>query len=122
MMNSDCLHPHTKLEHLPPGQEHFAVLKCAACDAWMRFIPHPCSVSRRQRNAININKISQISALTDWEKGFCEGIRQNPRPTPRQQALLDQLVAKYLEGVDTNEQNRNISAIRREETGDAARN
>src|SRR5262245_59693683 len=92
----DCLHSQTKLELLPPTQEHYAAVKCYECGKTLCFKPHPHVVARRQRNAANIQRLLGNTQLSPWESGFLSGLTQNPRPTRQQQAQLERLVEKYL--------------------------
>ena len=109
---SDCSHERTKVELLQRGQEHYAHVVCSDCNTALCFRPHPHRVSIRQRNAINVQKLSRLNSLTQWEKGFLEGVAQNPRPNPRQQTLLDELADKYLRrGIKQNEPSREAAPV-----------
>ena len=94
---ADCAHCKTRVEVLPPGQYHYARVVCNSCGKQLCWQPHPRNVELRQRNAINVRKLLSSNSLNEYERGFCEGLTQNSKPSPRQQARLDRLVSKYLE-------------------------
>ena len=91
----ECNHVHTKLELLPPNQEHYARVVCATCGTTLCFRPHPQTLAKRQQNAANIQQLLSDSRLTAFERGFLIGLR-NHKPTPQQQQTLDALVNKYI--------------------------
>lgn len=92
----DCAHPRTRVKILPPGQSHYARVVCEDCGQQLCYRPSPTNAERRRLNAINIQKLLGSNCLTEWEAGYCQGLQHNPRPTTRQQALLDELVSKYI--------------------------
>ena len=93
-MISACIHEQTKVELLPPNQEHFARVVCTACDTTLCYRAHPNTLAKRQQNAASIQKLL-ILRITSFERGFLIGVR-NHKPTPSQQQVLDSLVVKYI--------------------------
>jgi len=90
-----CAHTRTHVELLPPGSERYGRVVCVDCAKQLCWGPFPQNVSRKQQNAIYIRQLLGSNRLTDWERGYCEGIQHNHRLAPHQQRLLDGLVAKY---------------------------
>jgi hypothetical protein len=80
---------------MPPGEEHYARVVCAACETTLCFRPHPQTLAKRQQNAANIQKLLADSRLTSFERGFLTGVRKH-KPTPQQQQMLDGLVSRYI--------------------------
>jgi hypothetical protein len=111
--HATCVHPRTRLELLRPGAAHYARTICVDCGRQVCWVPHRRNVERRQRNAINLEKLLRSNQLTDWERGFCEGTRGN-RISPRQQAVLNQLVQKYLEGEIKNDDRKRNGDLRQQ--------
>jgi hypothetical protein len=93
---TDCAHAQTRLEVLPSDHQHYVRVVCEVCGKQLCWKANPTNVERRRLNAISIQRLLGSSRLTEWENGFCQGISQNPRLGPKQQALLDRLVEKYL--------------------------
>ena len=96
MDSADCAHPRTRVEILPPGQLHFGRVVCADCGKQLCWQPKPENAERRRQNVANIKKLLGISQLLDWERAFCQGLSQHKLPSPKQQALLNGLMEKYL--------------------------
>src|SRR5882724_4786913 len=93
-MISACIHEQTKVELLPPNQEHLARVVCTACDITLCYRAHPNTLAKRQQNAANIQKLLTLK-ISSFERGFLIGVR-NHKPTPSQQQMLDSLIAKYI--------------------------
>jgi hypothetical protein len=95
---ADCAHSRTHVETLPPGSYHYGRIICADCGKQLCWQPHPRNVEIRQRNANNLRELLGNDRLTDWERDLCQGLSQlkNLRLSPRQQALLNGLVERYL--------------------------
>jgi hypothetical protein len=93
--SADCAHSRTRVEILPQGP-HYSRVICEECGKQLCFGPKPTNIERRRQNAFNIQKLLDNNRLSDFERGFCEGIRHNQRLTTSQQSLLDQLVQEIL--------------------------
>jgi hypothetical protein len=91
-----CSHTRTRVEISPPGHKHYGRVICVDCGKFLCWQPNPRNVELRQRNAINLRKLLDSGRLSPWEDGFCQGISQTPRLSPRQQALLNSLIEKHL--------------------------
>jgi hypothetical protein len=103
----DCIHARTHVELMPPGAQHYGRVVCEDCGKQLCWKPSPANVDRRRRNTVNLNKLLGTHRLTEWEKGFCQALIDNPRLSPRQQRCLDGLVSKYLEDIQNDPQKRN---------------
>jgi hypothetical protein len=93
---SDCVHSRTRVELLPREHKHYARVVCGDCGKQLCYRANPTNAQRRRQNAAHIQELLSSSGLTEWERGYCEGLHHNHRPTPNQQSLLDQLVTKHL--------------------------
>jgi hypothetical protein len=98
---TNCPHSRSHVE-LIQGNSHHSHAICSDCCQHLYYMAKPSNTERRKQNAINIQKLLDSNRLTEWENGFCQGIHHNQRLTPRQNALLDQLVNKYLNRKATN--------------------
>jgi hypothetical protein len=92
---ADCAHARTRVELLSQGPHHSRVI-CQDCRKQLCFRANPSNAARRRQNAANIQRLLGSNRLSDFERGFCEGLHHNQRPTTSQQAFLDQLVKKIL--------------------------
>src|SRR6266576_5679643 len=95
-----CAHTRSHVEFVQGGP-HYSHSICSDCSQHLYYVAKPSNAERRKQNAINIQKLLDSNRLTEWENGFCQGIHHNQRLTPKQNALLDQLVIKYLNRKDT---------------------
>jgi hypothetical protein len=95
---TQCAHLITRLAIIPAGHVHFAAERCSQCGCLLRWIPKPATVERQKLNAFKLAKLSMIDGLSDWERSFVRSIAHQNRLSPRQQEILDRLVAKFLEG------------------------
>lgn len=91
-----CAHPRARVEILPRGHSHYARMVCELCGEFMCYKANPTNAQRRRQNTVHIQELLSSGRLTEWERGYCEGLHHNHRPTPNQQSLLEQLVAKHL--------------------------
>jgi len=96
-----CAHTKTRTEPAPAGSRHHAALKCAACGAFLRWLPRPENVECRKLNGFKLAKLQMHPGLTAWERQFAASLaRQGNKFTPKQQAVFDGLCATYLKGGD----------------------
>src|SRR2546423_234050 len=95
-----CTHSATKTELNPPGSEHFGRLRCAECGAFLRFVPKPKNVERRQLNCYRLAKLQMCSGLNPWEREFIDSLAKqgSNKLTPKQQAVFDRLCLTCLDG------------------------
>lgn len=95
-----CSHSVTKTELDPPGSEHYGRLRCARCDAFLRFVPKPKSVERRQLNGLRLAKLQMCPGLNGWERQFVDSLAKvgNSKLTPKQQAVFDRLCLTHFDG------------------------
>ena len=108
---ADCAHSKTRVEVLPPGQYHYARVVCDSCGKQLCWQPKPQNAERRRQNAANIQRLLGIGALLDWERDFCQSLSQHKLPSPKQQALLNGLVEKYLKGEDIHARTKRNDAL-----------
>ena len=94
--SADCTHSQTHVELMPPGHMHFARVVCVGCGKQLYWKASPGNAERRRENAIKLQTLLGNSRLSDWERGYCQGLQHNPRLSHKQQALLNELAAKYL--------------------------
>jgi hypothetical protein len=92
-----CSHSAKKIERLPAGHVHFAAERCADCGCLLRWLPKPSTIERRTLNSFRIARLSMRPDLSKWEREFLASVAHLPRISPRQQEILDKLVAKFLE-------------------------
>jgi len=94
-----CAHPVTKTELDPPGSEHYGRLRCAECGAFLRFVPKPKNVERRQLNCYRLAKLQMCPGLNSWEREFIQSIAKqgSTKLTPKQQSVFDRLCLTYLD-------------------------
>jgi hypothetical protein len=55
------------------------------------------TLERANLNFFKVSKLAMRPGLTEWERRFVKSISAQKKLSPKQQAVLDQLVAKYLE-------------------------
>ena len=91
-----CPHTATRTERLPDCHRHHARLMCTICGRFLRWLPRPENVERLRLNGFRIAKLSMKEGLSDWECSFLKSIGGQSKLSPKQQGVLDQLVAKYL--------------------------
>jgi hypothetical protein len=92
-----CVHSATVTKRMPEGHTHYAVRRCADCGAFLRWLPKPETIERRQLNAIKLAKLQMCHGLTAWDRHFVADVSQRKRVSPRQQQIIDRLCATYLE-------------------------
>jgi len=94
-----CAHSVTKTELDPPGSEHYGRLRCAECNAFLRFVPKPRNVERRQLNGFRLAKLQMCDDLTPWEHQFVDSLVKlgNNKLSPKQQAVFDDLCLAHLD-------------------------
>jgi hypothetical protein len=99
-----CTHNTTKAVILPAESRHYARLECADCGAFLKFLPRPENVERRELNGFKLAKLQMHPALDSWERDFVASlVRQGNKFTPKQQAVFDRLCSSYLKGGAQNE-------------------
>jgi len=93
---SECAHLQTRTELMAPGHMHFARVVCVICGKQLYWKANPGNAELRRKNAMKLQALLGNSRLSDWERGYCQGLQHNPRLSHKQQALLDELAEKYL--------------------------
>jgi hypothetical protein len=95
-----CAHSVTKTELDPPGSEHYGRLRCAECNAFIRFVPKPKNVERRRLNCYRLAKLQMCPGLNSWEREFVDSLARldNYKLTPKQQTAFDRLCLTHLNG------------------------
>jgi hypothetical protein len=72
-------------------------VRCAYCGLHLRWVAKPANVERQTLNSFRIARLSMRPDLSKWEREFLASVAHQPRLSPRQQAVLDDLCTKYLE-------------------------
>jgi hypothetical protein len=92
-----CEHQATRTELLPPGSVHHAKEICTDCDRILRWVPKPKTIARARLNAYRITRLSMCENLTSLERSFVRDVSGKRKFSPRQQAWIDALCARYLQ-------------------------
>jgi hypothetical protein len=99
-----CAHSSTVTERLPEGGPHYANLRCAACAAFLKFLPKPANLERRKLNAFKLAKLQMCDGLSTWARGFIESLAKlGGKYSPKRQEVFDRLCVTYLKGGVSNE-------------------
>ena len=94
-----CAHTSARTEPAPAGSRHHATLKCAACGAFLRWLPRPENVERRKLNGFRLAKLQMHLGLNQWERQFVQSLaKQGNKLSPKQQAIFDRICLTYLKG------------------------
>ena len=94
-----CAHNATKTVPMPPDSRHYAQLRCAACGAFLKFLPRPENVERRKVNGYRLAKLQMHPGLNPWERQFVDSLAcQSNKLSPRQQVVFDRICLTYLKG------------------------
>lgn len=93
---SACPHSATVTERMPRGHLHHAARRCAYCGAHLSWLPKPQTIERRRLNGCRLARLAMCDGLTSWERNFVFDVSQRKNVSPRQQAIIDELVATYL--------------------------
>jgi hypothetical protein len=59
-------------------------------------LPKPQTIERRRLNGCRLARLA-VCDLTSWERNFVTDVSQQKKVSRRQQAIIDELVATYLE-------------------------
>src|SRR5437899_960604 len=94
-----CEHPVTKTELEEPGSEHYGRLRCAECNAFLRFVAKPKNVERRQLNSYRLAKLQMCPDLNPWERQFVDSLAKlgNNKLSPKQQSVFDHICLTHLD-------------------------
>jgi hypothetical protein len=94
-----CTHTSTTTELLPQTSRHYAKLKCAACGAFLKFLPRPENVEKRKLNGFSLAKLQMCPGLNSFEREFVDTLAKqgSHKLTPKQQAVFDRLVLTHLD-------------------------
>jgi len=93
-----CQHNATHVQQMAAAHPHHAAERCADCGAFLRWLPRPETLETRRLNAFHLAKLSTCDALTPWQRDFMRDVSQRKTLSPRQQAIIDELAAKYVKG------------------------
>jgi|SRR5215469_18379577 len=89
-----CSHEHTQVVPEKRGP-HYAKLVCIDCKKFLRWMPSPESLKRREENARILTALVKRDGLSEWERQFVRDMSSHENISPKQQALLYQLRDKY---------------------------
>jgi hypothetical protein len=94
-----CAHNATRTVMLPAKSRHHSRLECATCGAFLKFLPRPENVERRQLNRYRLAKLQMYPGLNSWERQFVDSLaKQGDKWSPKQQGVFDRLSLTYLKG------------------------
>jgi hypothetical protein len=96
--SSSCRHTELFTEKMPAGYIHHARVVCAQCRKVLKWLAKPATIEHRRLNSYRLAKLAMCDRLTRWEQSFVENVSQRKTLSPRQQRVVDRLVAEYLEG------------------------
>src|SRR5207245_6546176 len=65
-----CSHSATFSELMPPGHPHHAAERCAACGAFIGWVPKPETVEKRRLSAFRLARLAMCDRLTSWERSL----------------------------------------------------
>jgi hypothetical protein len=91
-----CSSQATFTERMPAGHVHYAALRCAACGAFIGWLPKPETIERRRLNGFRLARLLMCGRPTSWERHFVGDVSQRKRVSPRQQKIIDRLCADYV--------------------------
>lgn len=91
---TECSHPHTQVVPEKRGP-HYAKLICTDCKRFLRWMPSPETIKRREENARILTMLAKSDGLSEWERQFVRDMSSHKNISPKQQALLYQLRDKY---------------------------
>lgn len=81
-----------------PELTHFGKETCQQCGKFLRWVPKPQNIEKQKTNADAVVKLRNDDRLSAWERGFVATLdTQGPKVSPKQQAILDKLIAKFLQ-------------------------
>jgi hypothetical protein len=92
-----CAHKLTVTRYAPCGI-HFAKEVCLQCGAFIRWLPRPQTLERQRLNAFRLAKLAMCDRLSTWERGFVASVAKQKKLSPKQLAVLERLVRRYLGG------------------------
>ena len=92
-----CVHSATVTKRMPEGHVHYAAECCTDCGRHLRWLLRPENVERQKLNGFRLAKLAVCDRLTSWERNFIRDVSQRKKLSPRQQAIVDDLAAAYLE-------------------------
>jgi hypothetical protein len=97
LRHATCPHSATITERMPEGHVHYAAECCTDCGRHLRWLLRPENVERQKLNGFRLAKLAVCDRLTSWERNFIRDVSQRKKLSPRQQAIVDDLAAAYLE-------------------------
>jgi hypothetical protein len=86
-----CSHTETSVVHMPPGHVHYAKAVCSGCNQFVRWLPSPDTVARKEQNAFRLAKLAMLPNLSSWAREFIRSLAKQKKFSPKQQAKLDEL-------------------------------
>jgi hypothetical protein len=93
-----CEHQATRVLLLPLGSVHHAKEICTDCDRVLRWLPKPRTIARSRMNAYRLARFAMHEGLSSLEHSFIRDVSGKRKLSQRQQAWIDALCLKYLEG------------------------
>lgn len=89
----NCGHNNEQFQ-LTPELTHYGKVLCGTCGRFVRWEKKPETVAKLAENADKLEFLRK-QKLTDWESGFVLSLEKQGRPSPKQQAKLDEVADRY---------------------------
>ena len=93
-----CPHSATLTEEMPRIHAHFAREVCAGCGAFIRWLPRPETLARRQMNVARLARLLVCSGLSNWEQQFVRSLSRQKKFSPKQEAVLGRIYRESFGG------------------------
>lgn len=91
----ECSHPHPHAVSQKSGP-HYAKLVCSDCGKFLRWLPSPETIKRKQENDLILTALSKLPNLPPWERQFVRDLVTHKHMSPKQQAKLLEVRDKFL--------------------------
>jgi len=88
-----CQHNNEQLT-LTPELTHYGKVLCGTCGRFIRWEKKPETVEKMIENADKLAFLRDRK-LPEWEAGFILSLEKTGRPSPKQQAKLDEIADRY---------------------------
>jgi|GEM_PF-5498289 len=100
---SDCLHLKNRAVIQPPGSRYYATLVCDGCGMYIRPLPKPATVAKRNWNQRTLAWLLSVP-LTPEDRRFLESLTEvvKRRLAPWQEAAFLEIAEIYSKGILAN--------------------
>ncbi len=73
---------------------HYASVRCAECDRFIRWLPHPQNHEAHGDENALIDRLLSCDRLNAWERKFCQSLKGLRKRSPRQRLKLLQIAER----------------------------